>query len=142
MGRKRGELVRIVDSGAPQPLENELKRHPFIGQAVVIGDNRPYLTALVAIDAEVRAQLCERYHLSTEADGEAFLSIPEVKGELERHLAEVNRHHATFEQIKKFGLLPREMTIESGELTPTLKVKRRVVNEHFVDRIEKLYRSS
>jgi long-chain acyl-CoA synthetase len=127
---------------APQPLENELKRHPYIGQAVVIGDNRPYLTALFAIDADVRVQLSERYHLSADADGEAFLSIPEIKTELERHLAEVNRQHATFEQIKKFSVLPREMTIESGELTPTLKVKRRVVVEHFVDRIEKLYRST
>jgi long-chain acyl-CoA synthetase len=140
--RKKDLIITAAGKNiAPQPLENELKRHPYIGQVVVIGDNRPYLTALVAIDPEIKAQLCERFHLSADTDADGLLSVPEVKAELDRHLAQVNSHHATFEQIKKLGFLPREMTIESGELTPTLKVKRRVVNEHFEDRIAALYRS-
>ncbi len=106
----------------------------------MVGDNRPYLTALVALDPEAKTQLSQRYHVPDDADAEAFLSVPEVRAELDRHLADVNRDRAGFEQIKKFGLLPREMTIESGELTPTLKVKRRVVNERYEDRIEALYR--
>jgi long-subunit acyl-CoA synthetase (AMP-forming) len=110
---------------APQPLENELKRSPLVSQAVVIGDRRPYLTALIGLDPETRAQ----------SDDQA------IKQQLDAHLARLNAALPSFEQIKKYEILPHEMTIESGELTPTLKVKRRVVNERYASEIENMYRS-
>lgn len=109
---------------APQPIESELKRHPLVGQAVVVGDRRPYLTALISLDPETKAQLDANHP---------------VREELEQHLAAVNAERPSFEQVKKFELLDEELTIESGVLTPTLKVKRRVVNERYQDQIEHLY---
>lgn len=117
----------LITSGgknvAPQPLENELKRSPFVSQAVVIGDRRPYLTALLGLDPEMKDSLSEK----------------ELSAALEAHLHKLNSALPGFEQIKKFELIPGEMTIESGELTPTLKVKRRVVNERYAHLIKKMY---
>jgi long-chain acyl-CoA synthetase len=104
---------------APQPLENELKRCPLIGQAVVIGDRRPYLTALIGVDPEMKA--------------------PQAKTEIDAYLARMNAGLPSFEQIKRYEFLPEELTIESGALTPTLKVKRRIVTEKYRGLIEKLY---
>jgi long-chain acyl-CoA synthetase len=125
---------------APQPLEAELKRNPLVGQAVVIGDGRPYLTALLAIDPEAKRQIADRHGVPMDADAARFFELPAIRAEIDRHLADVNSRHAPFEQIKRFGFLPAEMTVESGELTPTLKVKRRIVSERYRDRIEALYR--
>jgi long-chain acyl-CoA synthetase len=108
---------------APQPLENTLKRCPVIGQAVVIGDRRPYLTALIGVDPEVKERI----------------TLPQAKAQIEEYVTRMNRELPSFEQIKRFELLPEELTIESGALTPTLKVKRRVVTERYVDLISKLY---
>jgi long-chain acyl-CoA synthetase len=124
---------------APQPLENELKRSGLIGQAVVIGDRRPYLTALLGIDPETRSKLVEQHKLPADADVGSLAALPAVRSGLEAHLQRVNSSRPTFEQIKKYELLPAEMTIESGELTPTLKVKRRVVSERYAGLIEKMY---
>lgn len=116
----------IVTAGgknvAPQPIENELKRHPLVGQVVVIGDRRPYLTALVTIDPEMR-------------------DAADTQEALERHFAEVNQRHPSFEQVKRFEVLDDELTIESGALTPTMKIKRRVVTDRYADRIDRLYES-
>ena len=124
---------------APQPLENELKRHPLVGQVVVIGDRRPFLTALIGIDAEERAALAAQHGLPADADAATLAAVPAVREALERHVEAINAAHPTFEQIKRFDVLPAELTIESGELTPTLKVKRRVVAEHYRGIIDKLY---
>ncbi len=116
----------IVTAGgkniAPQPIENELKRHELVGQVVVLGDRRPYLTALIGIDPEQKDDLPK-----------------DAREQIERHIAEVNARHPSFEQVKRFEVLDDEMTIESGLLTPTLKVKRRVVNERYADLIERIY---
>jgi long-chain acyl-CoA synthetase len=124
---------------APQPLENELKRSPLVGQAVVIGDRRPYLTALIGLDPDSRAQLATRHGLGIDTDPVKIAALPSVKAELDAHLARINAGLPSFEQIKRYEVLPEEMTIESGALTPTLKVKRRVVNERYAPLIEKLY---
>jgi long-chain acyl-CoA synthetase len=124
---------------APQPLENELKRNPLVSQAVVIGDRRPYLTALIGLDSETRLRLAVEYGLGPDADAMKVASLPSVRAELDAHVARMNAKLSNFEQIKRYEVLPDEMTIESGALTPTLKVKRRVVNERYAPLIEKLY---
>jgi long-chain acyl-CoA synthetase len=107
---------------APQNLENALKASRFVSQALVVGDRRPYVTALVTLDWD-------------EVNG-AGREPQELVQEL---VDEVNRDRVRVEQIKRFSILPRDFTQEDGELTPTLKLRRRVVQEHFADEIEKLY---
>ena len=107
---------------APQNLENALKSSRFSSQAVAIGDRRPYVTALVTLDwDEVNASGRDPQEL-----------VQEI-------VDDVNRDRVRVEQIKKFTILPRDFTQEAGELTPTLKLRRRVVHERFADEIEKLY---
>ena len=107
---------------APQNLENALKASRFISQALVVGDRRPYVTALVTLDSD-------------EVNGsgrDPELLVQEV-------VDSVNRDRVRVEQIKRFTILPRDFSQEAGELTPTLKLRRRVVHEHFGDEIEALY---
>jgi long-chain acyl-CoA synthetase len=107
---------------APQNLENALKASRFVSQALVVGDRRPYVTALVTLD---EAELA-----SSDRDPQ----------ELVQELVDgVNRDRTRVEQIKRFVILPRDFSQEEGEVTPTLKLRRRVIHEHFADEIEKLY---
>ena len=107
---------------SPQNLENALKASRFVSQALIVGDRRPYVTALLTLDpAEVNA---------TGRDAQ------ELMQEL---VDEVNRDRVRVEQIKRFTILPRDFTQEAGELTPTMKLRRRVVHDHFGDEIEALY---
>jgi len=107
---------------APQNLENALKASRFVSQAVVIGDRRPYITALITLDQD-----------DVNATGR---DANELVQEL---VDDVNRDRVRVEQIKKFAILPRDFSQEEGELTPTLKLRRRVVQDHFADEIERLY---
>jgi long-chain acyl-CoA synthetase len=107
---------------APQNLENALKASRFVSQAVAIGDRRPYVTALITLDwDEVNA---------TRRDPQEL--VQEI-------VDSVNRDRVRVEQIKKFTILPRDFSQEEGEVTPTLKLRRRIVHEHFADEIEQLY---
>ena len=107
---------------APQNLENALKSSRFVSQALIVGDRRPYVTALITLDWD-----------EVNATGRAA-------DELVRQLVDdVNRDRVRVEQIKRFAILPRDFSQEEGELTPTLKLRRRVVHDHFADEIEKLY---
>lgn len=125
---------------APQPIESRLKREPLIGQAVLIGDRRPYLVALFAVDPEAKRELARQHGLSEEVRAEELVGHPSVRARLEKHVADVNAELPRFEQIKRWDVLSEEMSVDSGELTPTLKVKRRVVHERHAERIERLYR--
>jgi long-chain acyl-CoA synthetase len=107
---------------APQNLENALKASRFISQALVIGDRRPYVTALITLDP-------------LEVDG-AGRGAQELVQEV---VDDVNRDRVRVEQIKRFAILPRDFSLEEGELTPTLKLRRKIVHEHFADEIENLY---
>jgi long-chain acyl-CoA synthetase len=118
--RKKDILVTAGGKNvSPQNLENALKTHPVISQALVVGDRRPYLAALITL-----------------SDGIDPASAAE---EVERAVADVNRDLSRFEQIKRYAILPRDFTAEAGEVTPTLKLKRRVCQEHFAAEIEALY---
>jgi long-chain acyl-CoA synthetase len=107
---------------APQNLENALKASRFVSQALVVGDRRPYVTALITLDP---------VELETANRGPQELVQEIVDG--------VNRDRVRVEQIKRFAILPRDFSQEEGELTPTLKLRRKVVHEHFADEIEQLY---
>jgi long-chain acyl-CoA synthetase len=118
----------IVTAGgknvAPQNIENALKGSKYVSQALVIGDRRPYLTALITLDETETAKLPEG------TDLEAL--VQEV-------VDDWNRDKASFEQVKRFTVLPRDFTADEDEVTPTMKLKRKIVAEHFAGEIEALY---
>jgi long-chain acyl-CoA synthetase len=132
----------IVTSGgkniAPQPIENKLKASKYIAQAVLIGDKRKYISALIVPDFEVLGKWAQRNGISFESNRE-LIENEKVKALIQREVDAANSDFARYEQVKYFALLPNELTQETGELTPTLKVKRRVVNEKYKDIIESLY---
>jgi long-chain acyl-CoA synthetase len=131
----------IVTAGgknvSPQNLENELKNARFVSQAIVIGDRRPCLAALITVDADEVSRWAALNGF--EGDVAALAARPDVRALVEQAVEEVNRERAGFEQIKRFAILGRDFTQEAGEVTPTLKLKRRVCEEHFADEIERLY---
>jgi long-chain acyl-CoA synthetase len=107
---------------APQNLENALKMSRFVSQAIVVGDRRPYVTALVTLEeAEIASSGVDPLQLVQDL------------------VDEVNRDRTRVEQIKRFTILPRDFSQEEGEVTPTLKLRRAVIHEHFAAEIEKLY---
>jgi long-chain acyl-CoA synthetase len=125
--RKKDILVTAGGKNvAPQNLENALKTAPLVSQALVVGDRRPYVAALITTDLAV-------------ADG---LSEQQLEERMRAIVDGVNAELSRFEQIKRFAILPRDFSAEEGEVTPTLKLKRRVCAEHFADEIEALYSGS
>ena len=109
---------------APQNLENALKSSRFVSQAIVVGDRRPYVAALVTLD-----------------EAEVMGSGRDPQELVQELVDDVNRDRTRVEQIKRFVVLPRDFSQEEGEVTPTLKLRRRVIHEHFADEIESLYSS-
>jgi long-chain acyl-CoA synthetase len=136
VGRKKEILVTAGGKNVgPAPLEAGLKQHPLVGEALVVGDRRPYLCALVSLDPEASAAYAAAHGLTGPLhDSEVVLA--EVAGAVAR----VNESVARAEQIKRFRVLARPFSLEHGELTGTLKVKRQVVESHFAAEIEALYR--
>jgi long-chain acyl-CoA synthetase len=123
---------------APQKIENLLKLQPHVSQAVVIGDQRNYCVALLTLDADAMAAWAREAGLAA-ADPSALAADPAVRALVESEVAAVNAQLASFETVKRFHILPADLTIESGELTPSLKVKRKVVAERFEREIAALY---
>jgi long-chain acyl-CoA synthetase len=122
--RKKDILVTAGGKNvAPQNLENALKTAPLVSQALVVGDRRPYVAALVTVDPAV-------------AEG---LSPGQVQERMQEIVDGANAELSRFEQIKRFAILPRDFSAEEGEVTPTLKLKRNVCAEHFAAEIEGLY---
>ncbi len=122
----------------PSEFENHLKFSPFITDAVVIGDKRPYLVALVMIDHEN----VERYAQDHAIPFSNFASLcrrPEVQELIQGEIDRVNQGFARVEQVKKFRLIEQKLTAEDEELTPTMKLKRKLVNEKYKDLIESMY---
>jgi long-chain acyl-CoA synthetase len=139
-GRKKDIIITAGGKNiTPANLENEIKQHPLVSQCVVIGDRRPYLVALVTLDPEEAAAYVREHGLPE--DPAALASNAEVRAAIEAHLARVNEKFARVEQVKKIAILPHDLSQESGELTPTLKVKRAVVADKHRGEIERLYAS-
>jgi long-chain acyl-CoA synthetase len=118
----------IVTAGgknvSPQNIENLLKGIPWVSQALVVGDRRPYVAALLTLDADEVAKL----------DGRE-----DVHALIEQAVADLNESLAHFEQVRRFEILERDFSPEENEITPTLKLKRRIVEEHFAPQLERLY---
>jgi long-chain acyl-CoA synthetase len=142
----------IVTAGgknvAPQNVENELKAQPLFSQAIVIGDRRPYLVALLTLDEAVAAKAAAAADGGVRTGGTApapapapadLAGSPAVRALAEAAVARVNEGLARHEQVKRFALLPRDFTQEGGELTPTLKVRRRHCQELYAAEIDALY---
>ncbi len=124
---------------APQLIEGQLKMHPLVSQAVVIGDQRKYVTALIAVNADVARRVIEETGGQVPGDPQALLQHEAVKKGLEGRVAEINKKLGSWEQVKYFRVLPRELSEADGEVTPTLKVKRKVVSERYRDLIDSMY---
>jgi long-chain acyl-CoA synthetase len=135
----------IVTAGgkniAPQPIENLAKSSKFVATAVMIGDRRPFPVMLVVPNA-AQVKGWAEYKGLPDGELEALLGLPEVRQKIEREVRMTLRDLAQFEMPKKLLLLSREFTVESGELTPTLKVRRRIVEERHRAAIEALYLES
>jgi long-chain acyl-CoA synthetase len=138
-GRKKD--VIITSSGkniTPSNIETALAARPWISQAVVYGDDRPYLVALVTLDRDELRALAER--AGAPADPAVLADHPGVREALQAEVDVVNRRFARIEQVKRFAVLDRELTQAAGELTPTMKVKRAVVYDRYRDAFDGLYR--
>ena len=132
----------IITSGgkniSPANLEALLKLHPLIGQACVIGDRRPYVSALVVLDQEVAPVWARKAGVDFTSTAE-LAHHPAIRAEIQKAVDECNRHVSNVESIRRFTILPAEWTPESEELTPTLKLKRRVVSEKYEREIDEMY---
>ena len=136
VGRKK-EII-ITSGGkniAPKNIEAALKNIPLVSQAVVIGEKRRYITALITLDPEAAQKFADENSITSTLHDDPKLIAFIQKGIDEK----VNTHFAKVEQVRAFRVLPRDFTVEDGELTPTLKIKRRIVNEHFEGEIESMY---
>jgi long-chain acyl-CoA synthetase len=135
----------IVTSGGknitPQYIENKMKFSPFINDAVVIGDRRKFLSCLVMIDEDnvVKYAQDNKIQFSTYKD---LTNSPEIIKLIQEEVDKVNETLARVEQVKKFTILPKKLYEEDGEVTPTMKVKRKYVNEAFGDLIATMYQRS
>ncbi len=136
--RKKELIVNAYGKNiAPAPIENSLKAGRFVAQAVVIGDRRQYLAALLVPDFEALAAWGATAGVSG-SPAELVLD-PRVRALFQKEIDAVNSHLARYEQLRVFELVPNEFTLEGGELTPTLKVKRRVILTKYRELIERLY---
>ncbi|MDW8420111.1 MAG: long-chain fatty acid--CoA ligase [Chitinophagales bacterium] len=123
---------------APQQIENKMKEIPYVEQIMVVGENRNYVTALIVPNFLNLSEWCLKNGISAKTQ-EEMVNNPEVKKLFQNYIDEKNKHFGQWETVKKFTLLPKEWSIETGELTPTMKVKRKVVNEKYKAEIDAMY---
>jgi len=137
--RKKEIIVNAYGKNvAPAPIENALKASRFIEQAVVIGDQRRFLAALLVPNFEALKSWAAQKGLSEE-DPPALLDMPDVRQLFASEVGAVNNDLARYERVRSWELLPTEFTIETGELTPTQKVKRRVIDKKYGNVIDQMY---
>ena len=136
-GRKK-EI--IVTSGGknitPANIEKKINDHGMISQSVVIGDARKFLSALITLDPDKKTEWCKTHGV----DEATAHEDPKLIAEIQAHMDEVvNPSFARVEHIRKFSVLPREFSIEDEELTPTMKIKRRIVNKNWGGTVDAMY---
>lgn len=136
-GRKKEILITSGGKNvAPTPIENALKELELVGDAVVIGDGRRFLTALIALEEEAALRFARRHGLGGDQE---LHREPRIVEELRRGIEKVNQRFARVESVRDFRLLPLRLSSDRGELTPTLKVKRRAVADRYAELIEEMY---
>lgn len=134
-GRKKEIIITAGGKNiAPKNIEASIKESPLVGEVVVIGDRRKFLSALVTID-----EVAARKVAPGLTDAEQLTASPEVRSAIQQQIDVVNKTLARVEQIKKFTILPRPFGIATGELTPTLKIKRKVIAQMYEREIEAMY---
>jgi long-chain acyl-CoA synthetase len=139
LDRKKELLVTAGGKNiSPANLESLLERHPLVGQACAIGDRRPFVSALVVLDPEAAPAWAEQHRLPS-VSIEELAADERVLAEVQRAVDDANEHVSQAERVKKFVVLPAEWTVDGGELTPTLKRKRRVIVAKHAAEIEAIY---
>jgi long-chain acyl-CoA synthetase len=140
IGRKKEIIVTAGGKNvAPAILEDQLRAHRLISQAMVVGDAKPFIAALITIDPEAFAGWKQRNGKPSDASVGDLANDPDLTAEIDLAVKDANQAVSHAESIRKFTILPVDFTEDTGELTPTLKVKRRVVAEKFASEIEALY---
>ncbi len=139
-GRKKEIIVTAGGKNvAPAVLEDQLRAHPLISQAMVVGDNKPFIAALITIDPEAFDGWKQRNHKQAGASVGDLVTDPDLIAEVDAAVKHANLAVSHAESIRKFRILPVDFTEDTGELTPTMKVKRKVVAEKFASDIEAIY---
>ena len=139
-GRKKELIVTAGGKNvAPAVLEDQLRAHPLISQAMVVGDNKPFIGALITIDPEAFGGWKQRNSKAADASVGDLATDPDLVAEVDAAVKQANLQVSTAEAIRKFRILPVDFTEDTGELTPTMKVKRNVVAEKFASDIEAIY---
>ncbi|WP_346622368.1 AMP-dependent synthetase/ligase [Blastococcus montanus] len=135
----------IVTSGgknvSPAVLEDKIRAHPLVSQCIVVGDNRPFIGCLITLDAEALPGWLETKGRPTDTPMAQLVDDPEVLAEIQAAVDRANAQVSKAESIKSFAVLPVEWTVEGGQLTPSLKLKRSVVMKEFADEVERIYAS-
>ncbi|MBZ4507201.1 AMP-dependent synthetase/ligase [Mycobacterium avium] len=140
VGRKKELIVTAGGKNvAPAVLEDRLRAHPLISQAMVVGDNKPFIGALITIDPEAFGGWKQRNHKGAGASVADLTTDPDLVAEVDAAIKDANQAVSHAESIRKFRILPVDFTEDTGELTPTMKVKRNVVAEKFASDIEAIY---
>ncbi|MFJ2029251.1 AMP-dependent synthetase/ligase [Streptosporangium sp. NPDC087985] len=138
-GRKKELLVTAAGKNvAPAPMEDHIRAHPLVSQALVVGDDRPFVAALVTLDPEA----LEQWKTANGRTGSTLADLrtdPAILAEVQKAVDNANRSVSKAEQIKKFAVLDIDITEESGHLTPTLKIKRNIVMRDFAEQVDALY---
>jgi long-chain acyl-CoA synthetase len=138
-GRKKEILVTAAGKNvAPGPLEDRIREHPLVSQAMVVGEGKPFVAALVTLDPGA-FKLWARKHGKEGQPLEALLEDPALRTEVGHAIEGANRSVSRAESIRKFAILPQDFTIERDELTPSLKVRRHIVSAHYAHVIEHLF---
>jgi long-chain acyl-CoA synthetase len=139
-GRKKELIITAGGKNvAPAPMEDPLRADPLIGQAVVVGDNKPFVACLISLDSEMLPIWAGTHGLSKQITIAEAATHPVVIAEVQAAVDRVNKTVSKAEAIKKFVILDTELTQESGHVTPSLKVKRKSVTEDFAAQIAELY---
>ena len=139
-GRKKELIVTAGGKNvAPAVLEDQLRAHPLISQAMVVGDAKPFIGALITIDPEAFVGWKQRNSKAADASVGDLATDPDLVAEVDAAVKQANLSVSHAESIRKFRILPVDFTEDTGELTPTMKVKRKVVAEKFASDIESLY---
>ncbi len=142
-GRKKELIITAGGKNvAPALLEDPLRANPLISQAVVIGDAKPFVSVLISIDEEMLPIWLENSGIKDKLSVEQAISNPIVLAEVSKAIEGVNSHFSTAESIRKFALLPQDLTEKSGHLTPSLKIKRSVVVDDYSHLIDDIYADS